>query len=171
MTAIIYRRTDATLKEALTREAPRILNRIGVALTDDIRRSFRTGPTRLTKTGRIRAANKRERAVGAAGKSGGTPFVQTGTLRRSITHQVEGNVMRCGTNLPYGRWLEFGTGPFVITPQRAKVLAFPVGLGGDMVFTRRVNHPGIKPRPWLRPAYARILARIKTGEFFQQVRP
>jgi len=38
--------------------------------------------------------------------------VDTGYLRRSITHEVEGNVGLVGTNAEYAPYLEFGTGIF-----------------------------------------------------------
>lgn len=36
--------------------------------------------------------------------------VETGTLRNSITHEVDGNVGTIGTNLAYAPYVEFGTG-------------------------------------------------------------
>jgi hypothetical protein len=53
---------------------------------------------------------------------------------------------------PDVEWLNSGTAPHIITPKRAKFLAFPgaytsgpvlpTRTGGGMVFTKLVNHPG-----------------------------
>ena len=37
------------------------------------------------------------------------PQVQTGRLRSSITHKTEPNMVSIGTNVEYGKYLEFGT--------------------------------------------------------------
>ena len=66
---------------------------------------------------------------------GNPPAVDTGTLRRSITYQVDENelVGYVGSNLknpPYGAYLEFGTSR-------------------------------MKPRPWLKPATEKSMEKIK----------
>ena len=71
---------------------------------------------------------------------GNPPAVDTGTLRRSITYQVDENelVGYVGSNLkdpPYGAYLEFGT-------------------------TKDGKHI-IKPRPWLKPATEKSMEKIK----------
>lgn len=48
------------------------------------------------------------------------------------------------------RLAESGTAPHEIRPGRRGLLRFEVG--GRVVFTRRVNHPGSPARPWLQPA-------------------
>ncbi len=59
-------------------------------------------------------------------------------------------------------YLEEGTRPHEITPRAAKALRFaasPAGrrltgsprVGAAVVFAKRVNHPGTKPYPFLRP--------------------
>jgi len=62
-------------------------------------------------------------------------------------------------------FLEFGTKPHTIVPRRARFLAWAPNAGnrrlsgaprkgtssGDMVFARKVNHPGTKPYPFLVP--------------------
>jgi len=64
-------------------------------------------------------------------KPGEVPRVQTGTLRRSITHELHETlpIGRVGTNVVYGKYLCFGT--------------------------RRM-----KPRPFMRPSLLRTLAAI-----------
>jgi len=42
-------------------------------------------------------------------QSSGHPRVQTGRLRSSITHEVEQGQVAIGTNVYYGKYLEFGT--------------------------------------------------------------
>uniref|UniRef100_A0A6M3KTR9 Putative tail protein n=1 Tax=viral metagenome TaxID=1070528 RepID=A0A6M3KTR9_9ZZZZ len=42
-------------------------------------------------------------------QSSGHPRVQTGRLRSSITHEVEQGQVSIGTNVYYGKYLEFGT--------------------------------------------------------------
>ena len=55
-----------------------------------------------------------------------------------------------GTDDQRFEWVDEGTKPHVITPKRAKVLRFNAGGGGgatgDVVYTKRVNHPGTAPR-------------------------
>jgi HK97 gp10 family phage protein len=67
--------------------------------------------------------------------AGNPPAVDTGTLRRSVTYQVDENelVGYVGSNLkdpPYGAYLEFGTSR-------------------------------MKPRPWLKPATEKSMEKIK----------
>lgn len=50
----------------------------------------------------------------------------------------------------YATWVHEGTTPHVIRPVRAKALRFR--WGGQVVFARRVNHPGNRANPWLRNA-------------------
>jgi hypothetical protein len=93
--------------------------------------------------------------------------VDTGQLRSSITVELvqEGSVpmVRVGTNLPHGRYVEEGTGIYgpkgrPIRPTSASVLRWQVrnntGRGrrntGRYAYARSVK--GMRPRPWLRPA-------------------
>ena len=50
--------------------------------------------------------------------------------------------------VPRLRYLEEGTEPHTIEPRNGKVLCFTTS-SGKKVFTRRVEHPGTKPRPVL----------------------
>lgn len=78
--------------------------------------------------------------------------VDTGELRDSI--HVE------NAHRPLSRWVvasadharavEYGTGPFTITPDEAEALRFEVD--GEVVFAQNVDHPGISAQPYLRPA-------------------
>ena len=77
---------------------------------------------------------------------------RTGTLRRSIDRDVQSAARGVVyANEKYGEFVEFGTSPHVIVPKSKKMLAFKVN--GQMVFARRVNHPGSKPYPFMEPAF------------------
>jgi HK97 gp10 family phage protein len=78
------------------------------------------------------AGEKAQKINSYHSKPGEPPRVQTGTLRRSITHEIHPilPIGRVGTNVKYGKFLEFGT--------------------------RRMA-----PRPWLRLALAKSRDKIK----------
>jgi len=75
--------------------------------------------------------------------------VDTGRLRSSIGSNVEalGGAVTgyIGTNVEYAPHVEFGTGPHVIVPRRARCLHW-VSKAGEHVFAMRVQHPGTKAR-------------------------
>ena len=71
-------------------------------------------------------------------------------LKPSIKRIVERRKAFVGTNLEHGPYIEAGIRPHVIEPKKAQALHFFVG--GDEVFTKRVQHPGFAPIPFLRPA-------------------
>ena len=132
---------DKELVNAVGAAAARDLFRVGAAMESDIKRSFGSSGAKFTKSGDRRYATKTERH-GNRSKPGEPPHVDTGTLRRSITHQVVRTggptfaVCRVGSNIEYSKWLELGT---------SRMAA----------------------RPFLRPSLARMLARIRAGEFFK----
>lgn len=77
-----------------------------------------------------------------------TPEV-SGTLKRGNQSNVvaSGDYGRVFNQVPYAHYVHGGTKPHVIRPkQPGGVLAFSVG--GVMVFTRKVNHPGTKANPF-----------------------
>ena len=85
---------------------------------------------------------------------------QTGYLARSIgPGSLTRSVAIVHASAGYAAFVELGTRPHVITPRRAKVLAWGTNnrlsgrprSGSGMVFARRVNHPGTKPQPFLVP--------------------
>ena len=85
----------------------------------------------------------------AARRGGGAVLQDSGKLRQSFTYSVIGdNLVEVGTNVPYAVFHEEGTGPYVIRPVNAKVLAFMTVDG--MVFAKEVHHPGL-PRRRLLP--------------------
>ena len=73
---------------------------------------------------------------------------QYGDLLRFSGPQVDGGVLRIGTNDPKAVWHHFGTGshgpkgaPYQIRPRSKRALAF----GGGVY--KRVMHPGVPARP------------------------
>ena len=78
--------------------------------------------------------------------------VRSGQLRsetRGFIRRISDTEIEVGLRNPkkYARPQHEGTGPFVIVPRRRKALRFTVG--GDVVFAKRVNHPGIRAKPFL----------------------
>ena len=78
--------------------------------------------------------------------------VDTGRLRSSIVHRIGGGGrltdITVGTNVSYAADVEYGTAPHVITPKNRKALYWP----GAAHPVAKVNHPGTRPRPFMRPA-------------------
>ena len=130
-----------------------------------------------TETGFIQEGKKPSRIGSFRSKANEPPRTQTGTLSRSITHEVEPNlstaitslhgvfkgfVGRVGTNLSYAMAMERGSPPHIIRAKRAKVLAARIGTNKWNVFGKFVRHPGNAPRPFLRPAYHRSMGGIRS---------
>ena len=74
--------------------------------------------------------------------------VDTGRLKGSITHEVDGMVVHNGTNVEYAMYQEFGTGIYAEDGQGRTTPWMYEGRDGKMYMTR-----GTKPRPFLRDAY------------------
>jgi len=79
--------------------------------------------------------------------------VKTGTLRdgfkvstNSRRGRVSAKVKATGKHAFIAPWLEYGVAAHKITSKKAKGLFF----GG--LFAKSVEHPGIRPRPFMRPA-------------------
>ncbi|MEU7431086.1 HK97-gp10 family putative phage morphogenesis protein [Streptomyces sioyaensis] len=84
--------------------------------------------------------------------------VDTGRLRSSIVARPtpgRGAGYEVGTNVTYAAAVEFGTAPHVIVPRNGKALYWP----GARHPVAKVNHPGTKAQPFLRPA-------VEKTEFF-----
>lgn len=85
-------------------------------------------------------------------------------MRAQARRQGEVVVGRVWNDLFYGRLQEYGAGPHVIRPRTAKLLgnrrtpAKALAAGGR--FWTRVNHPGVRPRPWFRPAVEEGLPKV-----------
>lgn len=70
--------------------------------------------------------------------------VDTGTLRNSITHQVDGDTVMVGSAVHYAPYVELGTGKEYSPPPEWMQNNAPRGAG--------VIAASQKPRPYLRPA-------------------
>lgn len=68
-------------------------------------------------------------------------------LRRSIIVNVTKKGIQINMD-EYGKYVEFGTPPHVITPKNGKALAFMVG--GKKIIVKKVNHPGTRPNNFIR---------------------
>jgi HK97 gp10 family phage protein len=96
----------------------------------------------------------------------GAPW-KTGHLAQSIVKEIDedGNAtLRALAS--YAVYVEKGTAPHEIRPANASVLAFQA-MGGEMVFTRLVRHPGTKPNPFMQRAVD--AARGKVEETFAEL--
>lgn len=93
---------------------------------------------------------------------------RTGRLANSITvrYADDGYTAEVYSDVPYAPFMEFGTGTrgefpgtaYVIRPVKGTYLKFTVN--GKTIFTKKVVHPGVAPRPFLRPAFDRSLADL-----------
>lgn len=63
---------------------------------------------------------------------------------------------------PYAKFIENGTRPHVIVPRNAKALRFVVN--GQVVFAKKVNHPGTRAYPAMGPALLKA-ERVLYREF------
>lgn len=86
-----------------------------------------------------------------------------GTLRKSITHRVDGDVLSVGSTVEYAPYVELGTGPHFKPPPEWEEFEVPKSKG--------VGHSYVKPRPFIRPAiedhaseYERIAERELKGQ-------
>lgn len=87
-----------------------------------------------------------------------TVVVKTGKLKNSITKTSLPLKVVVGPSAVYGPYIEYGTGSrgefpgsmYEILPKKGSVLVFQVG--GKTVYARSVKHPGIKAKPYMRPA-------------------
>jgi hypothetical protein len=139
---------------AFERDARTFLGRAAVIMQ-------REAKVQLSRPGRGQLHPGLRRRSSAPGEP---PAAQTGTLRRSVQidrSRIGQLWIRVGTNLPYGAMLEKGYGPFgQIVVKRKKVIV--AGRGSKAVFFgKKVDmHPGILPRPWLRPAARKAKRKI-----------
>ncbi len=91
--------------------------------------------------------------------------VKYSTLRNSIDQRIlnDGMTGEVGTNLNYAAVQEFGSGSFseypgakkqriIIKPKTKKALAWP----GAAHPVKKVKHPGVKGKPYLRPAAKKV---------------
>ena len=88
--------------------------------------------------------------VESTGKKG----YRGGTLRNSITHTVDGDVLSVGSNIPYAAFVELGTGPHFEPPPDWETFSSKRGSG--------VGRGYVKPRRYLQPAIEEHAGEYKT---------
>lgn len=76
-----------------------------------------------------------------------------GTLRNSITHQIEGDMVSIGSNVEYAPYVELGTGPNFKPPPDWEQFDVPPPKG--------IGHGYVRARPYLRPAVEEHLDEYK----------
>ncbi len=91
--------------------------------------------------------------------SGRTPLLDTGTLRDQIFPGHGPDYAEVVASAKQARWHQLGTDPYVILPKNAKALAFGgavsivagprTGQAGRGTVVKKVNHPGLPPRPFM----------------------
>lgn len=117
-----------------TRRYERGLRRFFGGMSDDVKRAVERTRIDVQNEARRRAP------------------VDTGRLRSSIVSRSEGSGRSIGyvigTNVNYAAAVEYGTAPHVIVPRNRKALYWP----GAAHPVAKVNHPGTRAQPFLRPA-------------------
>lgn len=107
----------------------------------------------LTKIGmRIEKYAKALCPVGTP-ESTGIKGYRGGTLRNSITHEVNGDELVAGSNVEYSAYVELGTGPNFTPPPSWIEFNTPRGKG--------VGHSYVHARPYLKPAIQDHLSEYK----------
>jgi hypothetical protein len=91
--------------------------------------------------------------------------VKRGDLRRSVHQRSSGLEGEVTVGAPYAVFVASGTQPHIIVPMRVEALRFEVG--GEVVFTKRVQHPGTQPNPFVKRATDRLLRVIP--EIFDRI--
>lgn len=92
-----------------------------------------------------------ENTIGSAILTDARQYVpkRSGRLAESLRAEVHDKVLRVGSlDVNYATDVEMGTSPHVILPRNKKALHWP---DADHPVAR-VNHPGTRPQPYLRPA-------------------
>ncbi len=119
-------------------ELQRFLDTLPAKLEGNILRSA------LRKGARVVQQDARARAPVASGELRDGIKLKSG-LRYGIARV---SVVTTGKHAFLAQWMEYGTQSHVITAGQGKALAFLVG--GHPV--KAVEHPGIRPHPFMRPA-------------------
>lgn len=86
----------------------------------------------------------------------GAPM-DTGELAASISHEIQGDTARIGSNVKYALFVELGTNPHRIYSKHlpdGRLRFFWEKIGQNVAFPY-VNHPGTPAQPYLAPALFR----------------
>lgn len=101
----------------------------------------------FTKGGKLRKTTSLKVAQKVQAQRGGRVLYVSGDMLNSFQQQANGDTLMLNFDgdreARLAGWHHLGTKPYVITPKKAKALAF----GGMVV--KRVNHPGLPARPLL----------------------
>lgn len=90
--------------------------------------------------------------------------IRTGALRDSINIKYDGDLSATiGPSVDYGVYQEFGTAsrgefggqPYTILPKKGKYLVFTIN--GKKIFAKKVTHPGVKPKYYMRGSFETVL--------------
>lgn len=118
---------------------------------------------------KLKALDKNmNRALPVAAEAGARVMVREarrrakGRLKKSIRDRARGDlstqagkaVHQVHSTSPLANIIEYGTSGHEITPKKKKALAF------DGIVVMRVNHPGTKKQPFMRPAWDESQAAI-----------
>lgn len=120
---------------------------INVAFRSDVEEALKQTEHRLLET---LQQLLEEAALTVASEAKKTAPKRTGFLAASIGYRVLRGSAEVAATAPYASYVEYGTKPHMIYPKRVKVLIFRVG--GKTIFSKRVQHPGSSPQPFMRRA-------------------
>ena len=96
--------------------------------------------------------------------------VDNGELRASIKGMRTFNGAEISM-LDYAKYVEYGTPPHIIRPNKRKALKFEPGRKQRLesgrgskreVFAKEVRHPGTRPQPFIRPVFRDDMLKIIT---------
>jgi hypothetical protein len=103
----------------------------------------------------VRAVGRTAEMAAAYAKVSPLYKFRTGALRSSIQHGAKAKYSSfVVAGAKHARWVEEGTKPHVIRPRRKKWLRFEQN--GAIRFSKKVHHPGTKPRPFMQRARDKV---------------
>lgn len=105
-------------------------------------------PMPPSKDGGIDKSTQLDDSPMTPSKNGGKTLVKSQALQNSYgNYEVSGGTVTLGSDSPYASYHHDGTDPYVIQPKSKLALHFMAG--GEMRFAKKINHPGLVPRPVL----------------------
>ena len=84
---------------------------------------------------------------------------KTGAMADSIKVEFSDPMTVKVTGSAVAGYQEFGTRPHVILPKNKPYLVFKTK-DGKIIRTKKVNHPGTKPQPFIRPAVNEVMGEL-----------